>query len=75
LFVAQTFKSARSVSRREAPGALAIDFGAVAPEAERVVAIGADLAAIPEPGRVLMAREADMTERPAKTTSGCWGHG
>jgi hypothetical protein len=44
-------------------------------EAQRVVAIGADLPAILEPRAVHVALQADVTVVTVQTTSGGWGHG
>ena len=50
--------------RRQRPRALTIPFRPIAAEAERVIAVRADLAAIAEPRRMLAAAETRMTFVP-----------
>jgi hypothetical protein len=49
-------------------------FGAIATEAQRVIAVGADFAAIVKSRRVFSALAADVTFVTVKTTGGGWGH-
>jgi hypothetical protein len=63
----------RALPEPARPGA--VDLGAIALEAKRVVAIGADLAPVPEPGVPFPARRAECPEAPRPTMTFAARHG
>src|SRR3954451_9908410 len=59
----------RTTDLAQPPGPRPIHFSPVAPEAERVVTVGPDLATVPETGRTALALAADMTLVTMQATS------
>jgi hypothetical protein len=60
--------------RREEPRSLAVPLGAKTPEAQIVIAIRADNAAIPIQSAAGTAGDADVTGISRQMTKRCWGH-
>jgi hypothetical protein len=57
------------------PSPRPVHFGSEASKTQRVIAVGAHGAVIPEPRPVGAAQQADMTFVTIETTGGGWGHG